>query len=40
MPEKRWFFDTVVLSNFLLVDADHILEKKISREGIHNQSGL
>ncbi len=33
MPEKRWFFDTVVLSNFLLVDADHILEKRYLGKG-------
>ncbi|MEA3347874.1 MAG: hypothetical protein U9Q39_02300 [Pseudomonadota bacterium] len=33
MPEKKWFFDTVVLSNFLLVDADHILEKRYRGKG-------
>ena len=33
MPEKKWFFDTVVLSNFLLVDAHHILEKRYLGKG-------
>ena len=33
MPEKKWFFDTVVLSNFLLVDANHILEKRYYGKG-------
>ena len=28
MPEKQWVFDTVVLSNFLIANAAHILEKR------------
>ncbi|MFH2132631.1 MAG: hypothetical protein ABIK68_19795 [bacterium] len=28
MPEKKWIFDTVVLSNFLLSDALVVLEKR------------
>ena len=33
MPEKKWFFDTVVLSNFLLVDANPILERRYHGKG-------
>lgn len=28
MPEKKWVFDTVALSNFLLSDSVFILEKR------------
>jgi len=28
MPEKKWVFDTVVLSNFLLSEASFLLEKR------------
>jgi predicted nucleic acid-binding protein len=31
MPEKRWVFDTVALSNFLLSEALFILEKRYRR---------
>ena len=33
MPEKRWVFDTVALSNFLLSDALFILEKRYRKCG-------
>lgn len=31
MPEKKWVFDTVALSNFLLSDSVFILEKRYSK---------
>lgn len=34
MPEKKWVFDTVVLSNFLLSDSTHILEKRYKGRGV------
>ncbi|MBW2367948.1 MAG: hypothetical protein JRH15_08685 [Deltaproteobacteria bacterium] len=34
MHEKRWLFDTVALSNFLLSDAAYILEKRYRKCGI------
>ena len=34
MPEKKWVFDTVVLSNFLLTDAIFILEKRYAGRAI------
>ena len=33
MPEKKWVFDTVVLSNFLLAEALFILEKRYRKCG-------
>ena len=34
MPEKKWFFDTVALSNFLLSDAMFILERRYGRSAV------
>ncbi len=34
MPEKRWLFDTVVLSNFFFSDSIFLLEKRYSHRGI------
>ena len=34
MPEKRWLFDSAVLSNFLLSDSAFILEERYNRRGI------
>ena len=34
MPEKQWFFDTVVLSNFLFADAILLLKKRYSNCGV------
>jgi len=34
MPEKKWVFDTVVLSNFLISDSVHILEKRYKGRGV------
>ena len=34
MPEKQWVFDTVVLSNFLISDSTHILEKRYQGRGV------
>lgn len=34
MPEKKWVFDTVVLSNFLLSDSTFILEKRYRNRAI------
>lgn len=34
MPKKQWIFDTVVLSNFLLVDASSVLEQRYSGKAI------
>lgn len=34
MPESKWVFDTVVLSNFLLSDSIFILEKRYRKRGI------
>ena len=34
MPEKQWVFDTAVLSNFLLSDSAHILEKRYKSHGV------
>ena len=34
MPEKKWVFDTVVLSNFLISDSEHILEKRYEGRGV------
>ena len=34
MHKKQWVFDTVVLSNFLLSDATHILEKRYRGHGV------
>ena len=34
MPEKQWVFDTVVLSNFLISDSVHILEKRYKGRGV------
>jgi predicted nucleic acid-binding protein len=34
MPEKKWVFDTVVLSNFLLSDSVFILEKRYHGRGV------
>jgi predicted nucleic acid-binding protein len=34
MPEKQWVFDTVVLSNFLIANAAHILEKRYQGRGV------
>ena len=34
MPEKKWIFDTVVLSNFLLTDSIGLLKKRYSRRAI------
>jgi len=33
MPEKKWVFDAVVLSNFLLSEAIFILKKSSSKTG-------
>jgi predicted nucleic acid-binding protein len=33
MPEKKWVFDTVVLSNFFLSEALFILEKRYRKSG-------
>ncbi len=33
MPEKKWVFDTVALSNFLLSDSIFILENRYRRNG-------
>jgi hypothetical protein len=33
MPEKKWVFDTVALSNFLLSEALFILEKRYCKCG-------
>ena len=34
MPEKKWVFDTVSLSNFLLADSLFILEKRYSQKAL------
>ena len=34
MPRKQWVFDTVVLSNFLISDSAHILEKRYKGRGV------
>lgn len=34
MPEKKWIFDSVVLSNFLLSDSEHILMKRYGSKGV------
>jgi predicted nucleic acid-binding protein len=34
MPEKKWFFDTVVLSNFLFADAILLLQERYRKRGI------
>lgn len=34
MPEKKWVFDTVVLSNFFLSNSEFILEKRYRGRGI------
>lgn len=34
MPEKQWVFDTAVLSNFLIADSAHILEKRYKGRGV------
>lgn len=34
MPNTKWVFDTVVLSNFLIADAAQILEKRYQGEGV------
>jgi len=34
MPEKKWVFDTVVLSNFLLSNSIFILEKRYRKHGM------
>ena len=34
MPEKKWVFDTVALSNFLLSDSIFILEERYCKHGI------
>jgi predicted nucleic acid-binding protein len=34
MPEKKWVFDTVALSNFLLADSIYLLEKRYAECGI------
>lgn len=34
MPEKKWIFDTVVLSNFLLSDAIFVLEKRYTGQAV------
>ena len=34
MPEKKWIFDTVVISNFLLSDSAFILEQRYAKRGI------
>jgi len=34
MPDKQWVFDTVVLSNFLISDSVHILEKRYKGRGV------
>lgn len=34
MPKKQWVFDTVVLSNFLISDSAHILEKRYKGQGV------
>ena len=34
MPEHRWIFDTVVLSNFFLSDADSLLEARYRNRGL------
>ena len=34
MPKKQWVFDTVVLSNFLISDSVHILEKRYNGMGV------
>jgi hypothetical protein len=33
MPDRKWVFDTVALSNFLLSHAIHILEKRYRKRG-------
>ena len=33
MPDKRWTFDTVTLSNFLLSNSSFILENRYRRRG-------
>ena len=34
MPEKKWVFDTVSLSNFLLSDSIGLIEKRYAKRGI------
>jgi len=34
MPDKKWIFDTVALSNFLMSDSIFILEKRYRKRGI------
>ena len=34
MPERKWIFDTVALSNFLLSDSLFILENRYRRRGV------
>jgi hypothetical protein len=34
MPEKKWIFDTVALSNFLLSDSIFILENRYHRQSL------
>lgn len=42
MPEKKWVFDTVVLSNFLLSDAIFVLENRYAGTavGVLSKSGM
>ena len=34
MPDKKWIFDTVALSNFLMSDSIFILEKRYRKREI------
>jgi len=34
MPDKKWIFDTVALSNFLLSESISVLEKRYRKRGI------
>lgn len=34
MPDKKWVFDTVTLSNFLLSESIHIIEKRYRKKAI------
>ena len=34
MPDRKWVFDTVALSNFVLSDSTHLPEKRYAKNGI------
>ncbi len=40
MPEKKWVFDTVTLSNFLLTESIHIIEKRYGQRAVITTQAL